>query len=470
MSPCSICEGILNELFSHFCSLISQGYALAMNSPLLLLLGLILGLGLGAVVGWLLKGARVQEGISELQLRIEQSQSEVQRMRDELQRAKEESGRLGEEVQCSQEEARKTREEGMLAQARLSETLLAQFRNLATEVLEERSKVFSQSSSEKIGGLLSPLQQQLESFRKRVEEVHESQTKNSTGLQQELLRLAQLNTQLSDDASNLASALKGDSQRRGAWGELILERTLELSGLERGREFELQVSTDNRLRPDAVIHLPEGRFIVVDSKVSLLDYERSCNATEEPERQRALLDHVAAVRQHIKSLSEKGYPDLFEGKTPEVVMMFLPIEPAFGAALSTDPRLFEFAFSHRVILVTPSTLLAALRTVTNVWKVEKQTKNVLEIARLGGVLHDKLADFAKGLLGVRERLTQATTAHDEAVARLTSQKGNILGTALRLRELGAKAEKQMPQELVTELGVPSAEGSLQEGKAEFSQE
>ena len=204
-----------------------------------------------------------------------------------------------------------------------------------------------------------------------------------------------------------------------------------------------------------MIHLPEDRFIVVDSKVSLVDYERSCNATEESERQRALFDHAAAVRQHIKSLAEKGYPDLFEGKTPEVVMMFLPIEPAFGAALTADPKLFEFAFGHRVILVTPSTLLAALRTVTNVWKIEKQSKNVLEIARLGGQLHDKLAEFAKGLIGVRERLAQATAAHDESMARLTSQKGNIIGTALRLRDLGAKAEKQMPGEMMTESGVAS---------------
>ena len=294
--------------------------------------------------------------------------------------------------------------------------------------------------------------QQLDRFRKRIDEVHESHTKSTSGLQEHLRSLGQLNTRLSEDARNLASALKGESQRRGAWGELILERTLELSGLERGREFELQVSTENRLRPDAVINLPEGRFIVVDSKVSLVDYERSCNAEGEEERASALTAHAAAVRQHIKSLSEKGYPDLFEGRTPEVVMMFLPIEPAFGAALTADPNLFEFASSHRVILVTPSTLLAALRTVTNVWKVEKQTKNVLEIARLGGVLHDKLTEFAKGLLLVKQRLAQATEAHDDSIARLKDQKGNILGTATRLHELGAKAEKQMPKELVAELG------------------
>jgi len=418
-----------------------------MNPTLLLLLGLTLGLALGTVVGWLLKSSRAQREISAAQLRAEQEVAETQLAKAEAQRSREEAQRAFNEL-----------DQAKLAQAQLSETLLSQFRNLATEILEERSKSFSQASSEKIGGLLSPLQQQLEHFRKRVEEVHESQTKSSSGLQQELQRLSLLNTRLSDEASNLASALKGESQRRGAWGELILERTLELSGLERGREFELQVSTDTRLRPDAVIHLPEGRFIVVDSKVSLVDYERSCNAVEESDRQRALLDHAAAVRQHIKSLSEKGYPDLFEGKTPEVVMMFLPIEPAFGAALSADPKLFEFAFSHRVILVTPSTLLAALRTVTNVWKVEKQTKNVLEIARLGGVLHDKLAEFAKGLLLVKARLAQATEAHDESIARLKDQRGNILGTALRLRDLGAKAEKQIPQELAADLeGIPETE-------------
>ena len=430
-----------------------------MNSTLLFPMGLLLGLVLGVVVGWLLKASRAQQEISAAQLRAEQALSEALRSKEELQRSAEEAQRAREETERIRVDARKALEEFKISQTQLSETLTAQFRNLATEILEERSKSFSQASSEKIGGLLTPLQQQLENFRKRVDEVHESQTKSTTGLQQNLLNLAQLNSQLSDDARNLASALKGESQRRGAWGELILERTLELSGLERGREFELQVSTENRLRPDAVINLPEGRFIVVDSKVSLVDYERSCNATEESERQRALLAHAAAVRQHIKSLAEKGYADLFEGKTPEVVMMFLPIEPAFGAALSVDPKLFEFAFGHRVILVTPSTLLAALRTVTNVWKIEKQTKNVLEIARLGGLLHDKLAEFAKGLLGVRERLAQATSAHDEAVARLTSQKGNIIGTALRLRELGAKAEKQMPRELIAELGEGTEEES-----------
>ena len=391
---------------------------------------LLIGLLIGAVAGWLVRDARGRMDLSVANLRAQQNEAEVRRLNGEIAKASD-------------------------GQTRLAETLTAQFKNLASEILEERSKSFSQSSSEKLGGLLAPLQEQLDRFRKRVDEVHESHTRSTSGLQEHLKSLSQLNIRLSEDARNLASALKGESQRRGAWGEMILERTLELSGLERGREFELQVSTENRLRPDAVIHLPEGRFIVVDSKVSLVDYERSCNAEGEEDRRRALMDHATAVRQHIKSLSEKGYPDLFEGKTPEVVMMFLPIEPAFSAALSADPNLFDFAFAHRVILVTPSTLLAALRTVSNVWKVEKQTKNVLEIARLGGVLHDKLTEFAKGLLLVRQRLAQATEAHDESIARLKDQRGNILGTALRLQELGAKAEKQMPAELLAESSEPA---------------
>jgi DNA recombination protein RmuC len=401
----------------------------------------LIGLALGVVVGWLLKESKARLEIAAAALGLEQARAEALRAGDEAARARNDA-------------LKAVAEAGEIrgAQAQLSETLASQFRNLATEILEERTKSFSQASSERLGGLLTPLQEQLERFRKRVDEVHESHTRSATGLQEHLRSLGQLNTRLSEDARNLASALKGESQRRGAWGELILERTLELSGLERGREFELQVSTENRLRPDAVIHLPEDRFIVVDSKVSLVDYERSCNAETEEDRTGALADHAAAVRQHIRSLSEKGYPDLFGGKTPEVVMMFLPIEPAFGAALAADPKLFEFAFSHRVILVTPSTLLAALRTVTNVWKVEKQTKNVLEIARLGGVLHDKLTEFAKGLLVVKQRLAQATEAHDESIARLKDQKGNILGTASRLHELGAKAEKQMPGELLAGLG------------------
>ena len=420
-----------------------------MNATLLLLLGLVIGLALGAVLGWLSKESRARLEVADAALRLEQAQSEVRRAGEEADRARNDALRAASEALEARE-----------GQAKLAESLSAQFRNLATEILEERTKSFSQTSSEKLGSLLTPLQDQLDRFRKRIDEVHESQTKSTSGLQEHLHQIGKLNTRLSEDARNLTTALKGESQRRGAWGELILERTLELSGLERGREFELQVSTENRLRPDAVIHLPEGRFIVVDSKVSLVDYERSCNLEGETERTAALNAHAAAVRQHVKSLSEKGYPDLFEGRSPEVVMMFLPVEPAFGAALTADPNLFEFAFSHRVILVTPSTLLAALRTVSNVWKVEKQTKNVLEIARLGGVLHDKLTEFAKGLLVVKQRLAQATEAHDDSLARLKDQKGNILGTATRLHELGAKAEKQMPKDLVVGLGDPSGDPEI----------
>lgn len=334
------------------------------------------------------------------------------------------------------------------AHTHFQELITAQFQNLATEILEQKKEQLSSQSATQLGHVLSPLKENLEYFRKRVEEIHTAQTESSGSLRQQLAQLSQLNHQLSADAQNLASALQGKSQRRGAWGELILERTLELSGLERGREFELQVSTAERLRPDAVIHLPEDRIIVVDSKVSLVDYERACNAIEEVERERALSAHAAAVRNHVKSLAEKGYPDLFPGKTPEMTMMFLPIEPAFGAALAADPQLFEFAFAHRILLVTPSTLLAALRTIHNFWKVEKQTKNVLEIARLGGVLHDRFVDFMNDLLSVRTQIAKALTTQDDAIARLSSQKGNLISTAQRLQQLGAKTEKKMPQEIL----------------------
>lgn len=335
----------------------------------------------------------------------------------------------------------------------LTEIMTAQFRNLATEILEEKTKQIGRKSNEQLDHILSPLKENLEVFRKRVEEIHGASLHHHGSLQQQLQQLTSLNQQLSCDAQNLASALHGKSQQRGAWGELILERTLELSGLERGREFELQVSTPERLRPDAIIYLPENRILVIDSKVSLVDYERACNAVEEKERHQALLRHAAAVRTHIKSLAEKGYPDLFEGKTPEMTMMFLPIEPAFGAALSTDPKLFEFAFAHRIILVTPSTLLAALRTIHNFWKLEKQTKNVLEIARLGGVLHDRFVDFVSHLLTIRGQLAKTLSAQDDLIARLSSQKGNLISTAQRLQTLGAKTEKKMPPELLEQVSI-----------------
>jgi DNA recombination protein RmuC len=330
----------------------------------------------------------------------------------------------------------------------LQEMMMAQFRNMATEILEQKKEQLGTTSQQELGHLLSPFQKNLELFRKRVEEIHTVQVESSGSLRQQLEQLSGLNSRLSADAQNLAAALQGKSQRRGAWGELILERTLELSGLERGREFEVQVSTAERLRPDAVIYLPEGRVIIVDAKVSLVDYARACNALEESERQQALTAHAAAVRRHITSLAEKRYPDLFEGRTPEMTMMFLPIEPAFGAALTADPQLFEVAFAHHIILVTPSTLLAALRTIHYFWKAEKQNKNVLEIARLGGVLHDRLVDFVQHLLNARTQLAKALNTQDEALARLGSQKGNLIATASRLHLLGAKTEKRIPKELL----------------------
>ncbi|MFZ4115914.1 MAG: DNA recombination protein RmuC [Chthoniobacterales bacterium] len=391
-----------------------------MNNLPFFLLFFLSTLLLGLIIGWWQRSRRIEK---ELALAVEPWKQRVEELLSSAERERQE-------------------------QYKLTATMTAQFRNLATEILEEKNEQLGRKSQEQLGQVLSPLKENLEVFRKRIEEIHGANLHHHGSLQQQLQQLAALNHQLSTDAQNLASALHGKSQRRGAWGELILERTLELSGLERGREFELQVSTPERLRPDAIIHLPEHRLIVIDSKVSLVDYEHSCNAAEEGERQQALLRHAAAVRTHIKSLSEKGYPDLFEGKTPEMTLMFLPIEPAFGAALTADPQLFEFAFAHRIILVTPSTLLAALRTIHNFWKVEKQTKNVLEIARLGGVLHDRFVDFVNHLLAIRSQLAKTLGAQDEAIARLSSQKGNLIITAQRLQTLGAKTEKKMPRELI----------------------
>ena len=388
-----------------------------MSSLPLLLTSSILLFGLGVTLGWLLRSRRATQELTATKAQVEQQMQE---------------------------------------QLKLTETMTAQFRNLATEILDEKTRQLSEKSKEQLGHVLSPFKENLEIFRKRAEEIHTVQVEHSGHLRQQLTQLSQLNNQLSSDAQNLASALQGKSQLRGAWGELILTRTLELSGLEQGREFDLQVSTEGRLRPDAVIYLPEDRMIVVDSKVSLVDYERACNAPEEKERLHALTRHAAAVRTHIKSLSEKGYPDLFPGKTPEMTMMFMPIEPSLSAALSVDTDLLEFAFSHRIILVTPSTLLAVLRTIHNFWKSEKQTKNVLEIARLGGVLHDRFVDFANHLLSARAQLAKALTTQDEAIARLSSQKGNLITTAQRLHKLGAKAEKKIPQELLADFSTEPA--------------
>ena len=376
---------------------------------------------------------------AELEEARSRAERESREAREGLVRAEAERGA----AERSLAEARKEKEE-------LATRLQAEFKVAAQQMVAEGTRRLAEDNRTQVGIELRPILDRMEAFRKRVDEVHTAETTLQGDLRRELQQIQAMSTKLGSETHALTSALKSDSGVRGRWGEMVLEKTLEISGLEKGREYRTQESAD-RKRMDAVVFLPENRAIVIDSKVPLVDYDAYCSATEPAEQEKCLKAHGGAVKRFIDDLSGKAYPDLLDGKSLDFTVMFIPIEPAFAAALRANPDLLQYAFEQRIVLTTPSSLMATLRTIANLWKIERQNRNVQEIARLGGKLHDDLANFCADLSEVGKALGKAHEAHESAVKKLTEKKGNILGTAEKLRELGAKTEKRLP--LVSGNGV-----------------
>ncbi len=333
--------------------------------------------------------------------------------------------------------------------------LTAEFENLANRILDEKSKKFVVQNKESLDKILLPLSERIGDFRERVEKSREEDIKDRAALKEQLRSLRELNQQMGKEAQNLATALKGQVKTQGNWGELILERVLEKSGLVAGQEYDTQVSlTDDagkRFQPDVLIRLPEEKHLVVDSKVSLLAYERYANAPDKKVQEAALKEHVASVRTHIGDLSKKGYEKLYGIHSPDFVLMFIPVEPAFTAAMIADDALFDFAFRQNVVLVTPSTLLVTLRTVANIWRQEKQTRNALEIARKGGDLYDKFVGFYGDMEEIGRRINKSQEAYDGAMKKLRTGRGNLVRRVEELRKLGARATKDLPSDSLEEL-------------------
>lgn len=333
----------------------------------------------------------------------------------------------------------------VLEQAR--EQLQLEFRHLAQRIFDDNSQRFGSQQQEKLQGLLQPLRQQLGDFRQRVDDVYDKEARDRRGLQEQIEHLKTLNLQMSQDALNLTQALKSETKTQGNWGELVLERVLEQSGLRQGYEYQVQFSArgddGRRYQPDVIIHLPEQKDIVVDAKVSLVAYERYCSADSAAARQQALNEHLLSVRRHIKGLSDKGYENLPELRTLDFVLLFIPIEAAFMSAVEEDPELFANAFERNILLVSPSTLLVTLRTINNIWRYEKQNLNALEIARRGGELYDKFVGFVESLEEVGRHLQQARNAYDRAHKRLSSGKGNLVNRVTELKALGVRGKKQL---------------------------
>ena len=331
-------------------------------------------------------------------------------------------------------------------------TLNLEFEKLANKIFEERSQKFKQENKEGLDHILTPLKEKIKEFEDKVDKTHRTDTQERAGLKVELGRLMELNQQLSTEAQELTSALKGESKTQGNWGEFILERILESSGLERGREYETQASSidssGNRVQPDVIINLPDNKHIVIDAKVSLSAYERLVNNQDADSTESDLRDHILSVKTHIKQLSEKNYQNVQGIISPDFVLLFMPIEASFALAVQADHELFNYAWQKKVVVVTPSTLLATLRTISSVWKQEKQNRNVLEISRLAGKLYDKFVAFSTDLEKVGTRLELADKAYQEAKGKLISGKDNIVRIAERTKDLGAQPKKSLPQEWI----------------------
>ena len=338
-----------------------------------------------------------------------------------------------------------------------------QFRTLATEILEEKSRRFAEQNQQNLGTLLDPLRTQLNEFKGKVEEVYFQEGKDRSALSEQVRQLMELNKTLSNDANNLTKALKGSAKTQGNWGELILERVLEASGLRKGYEYHVQDSQldeeGRRLQPDVVIHLPEDRRLVVDAKVSLVAYDRFMASEGEEERAVSARAHLDSVRQHIRGLSAKRYQDLYGLKSLDLVVMFVPIEPAFMLAVTNDDELFMDAWQRNVLLVSPSTLLFVVRTIAHLWRQEAQSRNAQDIAIQGTKLYDKLSAFVDDLQKVGAKLKEAQAAYDSAEKRLSTGRGNAINQAATLKKLGLKTAKSLPASLVDASGAEEDDDS-----------
>jgi len=422
---------------------------------LVLFLGYFLYVSRGALLVAQTKLADLETKSSDLQIARERIETELGATRNQLATAEktlaataaESTTRLQAERERFAEQETRTKQH-LTDLERLRTTMQTEFQAVAAKLLDEKTKKFTDHNKEQVDGILLPLRQQLKEFRERVDTVYQGDTEDRAALKTQIEQLRLLNTRITDEAQALTRALKGQSQARGAWGELVLERLLESSGLRRDEDYVTQNSITNedgrRLRPDVILRLPDERHLIIDSKVSLVDYERAVNQDDPKARTTALKAHAAAVRRHVDELSHKRYEDIGQLITPDYVLMFVPIEPAFSAALEVDPQLYEWAFDRRVILVTAPTLLATLKTVASLWKQDKQTKNAVEIARRGGLLYDKFVGLYTDLENIGKHLDRTRTSYDAALSKLRSGRGNLLGQVDELRELGVKTQKNLP--------------------------
>ncbi|PWN06440.1 DNA recombination protein RmuC [Rhodohalobacter mucosus] len=420
----------------------------------------VAALGAGALITFLILNSKItllRERNSLQETELEERENRLEAQRAEKSALETELATLRADYRNLQE--RLSEQKGELEE--LQKTFRNEFRNLANDILEEKSKKFTEQNREKLDALLKPLGEKISEFQKRVEDTHREDVKGRSALDQHLKTLRELNQKMSDEARNLTKALKGDTKKQGNWGEVILQRILEKSGLRKGYEYHTQQSSTNedgrRLQPDVIVHLPDEKKLVVDSKVSLTAYEKYASAEDTEEQQAALKQHIHSLRAHVKGLGNKNYEQIHGFQSPDFVLMFIPIEPAFGLAMHNDPELYNEAFDKNIIIVSPTTLLATLATIDNVWKQEYQNKNAMDIAERGGALYDKFVLFVESMKDIGNRIQQTQKSYDEAMNRLSEGSGNLVRQTEMLRELGAKASKKLPDAMVDRKPDPEKE-------------
>ena len=334
----------------------------------------------------------------------------------------------------------------------LREKFTKEFENLANKILEEKSNKFTEQNRENMKNILSPLQEKIHLFEKKVEDTHKESIDYHAALRQQIVGLQTMNENMSRETLNLTRALKGDTKMQGNWGELVLERVLEKSGLEKGREYYVQQShaleDGGRVLPDVVINLPDGKKMIVDSKVSLIAYERYINAEDDPLKLVYLKDHVNSIKRHVDQLGDKNYHDLYKIESPDFVLLFIPMEPAFALALNEDAALYSKAFERNIVIVTPTTLLATLRTIDSMWTNQKQQENAYEIARQAGALYDKFEGLIGDLTKVGNKMKDAQGEYQNAMGKLFDGRGNIITSIEKLKKMGAKAKKSLPESIL----------------------
>ncbi len=433
------------------------------------LLSIALGFVLGALAVWLAAGARQRARMEQLRKQMEEQNSSRSRAEERALLLDQQLSKLAEDLAAergkvlelssalskSRADTSNLDEKLKTQKAEIEElhrNITEQFQSIANRILLDNSQVLKQQHKQELSDILDPLKEKIDRFERRVDDTHKETIKENQSLKEQIAGLQKLNQSIGEEAKNLTTALKGQSKVQGSWGEIILERILEKSGLVKDREYVVQSSMagedGRRLQPDVIVNLPDNKQLVIDAKVSLNAYDRFCSAGEGEGRDEALREHLLSIRKHIKELGQKNYQALYQIKSPDFVFMFVPIEPAFNLAIQTDTELYNDAFERNIVIISASTLWASLRIIANLWRQENQNRHALEIARQGGELYDKFVGFVEDLVELGRKMQGAEKSYLDAMNKLHKGRGNLVRRAEEMRSLGARTAKTLPAGLL----------------------